>query len=53
VDALRSDSPTPRAPAVARAAQRWEQERAARKKEKIIRRWERQGQRDEEYRLHE
>jgi hypothetical protein len=53
VDAARSDLPTPRAHARARAAQRREQERAARKKERRIRRWERWEQRDEEFRLHE
>jgi hypothetical protein len=36
VDAARSDPLTPRARAVARAAQRREQEQAARKKEKRI-----------------
>jgi hypothetical protein len=44
VDAARSDPPTPRAHACERAAQWWEQERAARKKEKRIRRRERQKQ---------
>jgi hypothetical protein len=48
VDAARSDPPTPRARA--RAAQRREQELAARK-ERRIRQWERREQRDKEYRL--
>jgi hypothetical protein len=41
VNAAQSDPPTPRARARARAAQRREQERAALKKERSIRRWER------------
>jgi hypothetical protein len=41
VNAARSDPPTPRARVRVRAAQRRECERAARKKEKRIRRWER------------
>jgi hypothetical protein len=41
VNAERSDPPTPRAWAAARAAQRWEQERAARAKEKKLRHRER------------
>jgi hypothetical protein len=53
VDAARSDPPTPRARVRTRAAQRWEQERAARKKEKRIRRRERREQKDEEFRLRE
>jgi hypothetical protein len=51
VNAKRSDPPTPRARA--RAAQRWELERAARKKEKRIRRREHREQRSEEFWLHE
>jgi hypothetical protein len=50
VDASRSDLPTPRARAAARAVQRREQEWAARMKEKRIRCREQQ---DEEYRLRE
>jgi hypothetical protein len=53
VDASRSDPPTPRARAIARAAQQREQERAARRKERRIRRWERREQQSEEYRLRE
>jgi hypothetical protein len=53
VDAARSDSPTPRAREHASVTQRWEQERAARKKEKRIRRRERREQKDEEFRLRE
>jgi hypothetical protein len=53
VNAARSDPPTPRAQARPRATQRQEQERAARKKEWSIRRWERQEQRNEEFRLRE
>jgi hypothetical protein len=53
VDASRSDPPTPRARAVARAAQRREQERAVRGKEKRIRRRECREQQSEEYRLRE
>jgi hypothetical protein len=53
VDVARSDPPTPLARAAVRAAQRWLQEQAARKKEKRIRRRERREQRDEEYRLRE
>jgi hypothetical protein len=51
VDAARSELPTPRAHA--RVAQRREQERVARKKERSIRRWECQERRDEEFRLRE
>jgi hypothetical protein len=50
VNAARSDLPTPRAQA--RAAQRWEQERVARK-ERSIRRRERRERRSEEFRLRE
>jgi hypothetical protein len=53
VNAARSDPPTPRARARARAAQRREQEWAARKKERSIRRWERREQRSEEFWLRE
>jgi hypothetical protein len=53
VNGARSDPPTPRARVHAHAAQRREQERAARKKERGIRRQERREQRDEEFRLHE
>jgi hypothetical protein len=51
VDAAQSDPPTPRARAAARDVQWREQERAARKKEKRIRQWERREQESEEYRL--
>jgi hypothetical protein len=51
VNATRSDPPTPRARARARAAQRREQERAARKKERSIWRRERRERRTEEFRL--
>jgi hypothetical protein len=53
VNAVRSDPPTPEAPARARATQRREQERVARKKERSIRRRERREQRSEEFRLRE
>jgi hypothetical protein len=53
VNAVRSDPPTPRARACARAAQRREQERVAHKKEKGIRRQERRERRSEEFRLRE
>jgi hypothetical protein len=53
VNATRSDLQTPRARALACAAQRREQERAARKKEKRIRRREHREQRSEEFRLRE
>jgi hypothetical protein len=43
----------PQARAVVRAAQRLEQERAARRKEKRIRRWERREQQSKEYQLRE
>jgi hypothetical protein len=52
VNVARSDPPTPE-PERASAAQRREQERAARKKEKSIRRWEHREQRDAEFRLRE
>jgi hypothetical protein len=51
VNAARLDPPTPRARAAGRAAQRREQERAARTKEKRLRRQERLEQYNEEYRL--
>jgi hypothetical protein len=51
VNAARSDPPTPRARAPSRAAQRREQEWAARAKEKKVRWWERLEQYNEEYRL--
>jgi hypothetical protein len=51
VHAARSDPPTPRARSTARAAQRQEQERATRAKERRLRRQERLEQYDEEYRL--
>jgi hypothetical protein len=51
VNTVWSDPPTPRARARARAAQRWEQERAACKTERRIWRREHREQRDEEYRL--
>jgi hypothetical protein len=53
MNAVRSDLQTPRARALACAAQRREQELAARKKEKRIRRRERREQRSEEFRLRE
>jgi hypothetical protein len=53
VNAVRSDPPTPRARACACAAQRREQERVARKKEKGIRRQERRERRSEEFHLRE
>jgi hypothetical protein len=53
VSTARSDPPTPQARAAGRAAQQREQERAARAKEKRIRRWERLEQHNEEYRLRE
>jgi hypothetical protein len=53
VNAARSDPPTPRARVSACATQRREQERAARRKEKRIQRWERREQENEEYRLRE
>jgi hypothetical protein len=53
VHAVRSDPPTPRAWSAARAALRWEQERATRTKEKKLRRRERLEQYEEEYRLRE
>jgi hypothetical protein len=53
VNAVRSDLPTPRARGHARATQRQEQERVARKKERGIRCWERREQRDEEFQLRE
>jgi hypothetical protein len=53
VNAARSDPPMPRARVRVRAAQRREQERAARKKEKGIRRQERWERRSEEFRLRE
>jgi hypothetical protein len=51
VNAARSDLPTPRARAHARAAQLWEQERAARKREWSIQRREHRERRSEEFRL--
>jgi hypothetical protein len=51
VNAARSDPPTPRARAAGRAAQRREQERAARAKEKRLRRRECLEQYNKEYRL--
>jgi hypothetical protein len=53
VNVARSDPPTPRSRACARAAQGREQERAARKKERSIRRRERREQRGKEFRLRE
>jgi hypothetical protein len=53
VDTARSDPSAPRAQAAARAAQRWEQERAARAKERRIRQREHVEQYNEEYRLRE
>jgi hypothetical protein len=53
VNAVRSDPPTPRARAHARAVQRREQEWAARKRERSIRRRERGERRSEEFRLRE
>jgi hypothetical protein len=53
VQAVRSDPLTPRAQSVARAAQWREKERAARAKERRLRRWECREQYSEEYRLRE
>jgi hypothetical protein len=53
VNAARSDPPTPRSCAHARAAQQREQERVARRRERNIRRRERRERRSEEFRLHE
>jgi hypothetical protein len=53
VDAARSDPPMPRARACARAAQRREQERLARRRERWLWRRERRERRDEEFRLRE
>jgi hypothetical protein len=53
MDAARSDPLTPRARAVARAAQQWEQERAAHARERGIRRRERWEQQSEESQLRE
>jgi hypothetical protein len=53
VNAARSDPPTPRAQAHARATQRREQERAARKRERSIQRREHRERRSEEFRLRE
>jgi hypothetical protein len=51
MDATRSDPPMSQARAAAHAAQRREQEWAARKMERRIRWRKRREQRDEEYRL--
>jgi hypothetical protein len=51
VHAARSDPPMPRARAASRAALQWEQERAARVKERKIRQRERLEQHNEEYQL--
>jgi hypothetical protein len=53
VDTVESDPLTPRDRAAARAAQRREQERAARARERGIRRRERREQQSEEYQLRE
>jgi hypothetical protein len=53
VDAARSDPPTPRARAAARATQRREQERVARARERGIKWRERREMQSEEYRLRE
>jgi hypothetical protein len=53
VNVARSDPPTPRSRAHARAALWREQERAARKRERSIRRRERWERRSEEFRLRE
>jgi hypothetical protein len=53
VNAARSDLPMPRARAADRAAQQREQERVVSAKEMKLRRWERQEQHNEEYRLRE
>jgi hypothetical protein len=53
MNAARSDPPTPRSRAHARAVQRREQERATHKRERSIRRREQQEQRSEEFRLRE
>jgi hypothetical protein len=53
VSAAKSDPPTPRSHALARAAQQRQQERANRKREREARRRERREQRSEEFRLRE
>jgi hypothetical protein len=53
VNTARSDPPTPRARAHARAVQRREQERVAHKKERWLRRCQRRERRDEDFRLRE
>jgi hypothetical protein len=53
VNTTRSDPPTPRSRAHARAVQRREQERAARQRERNLQRRERREQRSEEFRLRE
>jgi hypothetical protein len=53
VNAARSDPPTPRSRAHVRAAQQWEKERAARKREQNLWRRERRERRSEEFRLRE
>jgi hypothetical protein len=53
VNAAQSDPPTPRSRAHMRAAQRREQERAARKRERSLRQRERRERRSEEFRLRE
>jgi hypothetical protein len=53
VNATRSDQPMPRARAAGRTAQRLERERAARTKEKRLRRREHLEQYNEKYQLHE
>jgi hypothetical protein len=51
VSATKSEPPTPRSRAVARAAQEREQVRVSRKRERATRHKERREQRSEEYRL--
>jgi hypothetical protein len=53
MDTARSDPPTPRSRALARVAQRREQERVDRRRERNARRRERREQRSEEFRLRE
>jgi hypothetical protein len=53
LSAAKSDLPTPRSRALGRAAQQWERERAARKKERAKRHRECRERRSKEYRLRE
>jgi hypothetical protein len=53
VSAAKSEPPTPRSRALARAAQQREREQAAHKKQRATRHWKRHERRSEEYRLRE